>query len=137
MKTKSHKKSKVNEGLLNRSEQASTAKPEAGAETATQSKTASVRDANRLLSTERVLELLKRWMPRQFEIAEVVGKWVWIQFEGRQPRELTRQLSQLGFHWNKKRQAWQHPCGQFTSGTPDNPRDKYQSYFPADARRAA
>ena len=38
------------------------------------------REANRLLPTARVLELLKSSMPRQFELAEVVGKWIWIQF---------------------------------------------------------
>jgi hypothetical protein len=38
------------------------------------------RDANRALPTDRMLELLRRWMPRQCELAEVVGKWVWITF---------------------------------------------------------
>jgi hypothetical protein len=41
----------------------------------------------------------------------VVGKWVWIQFSDKQPPTITSVLSELGFHWNNTRQAWQHPCG--------------------------
>src|ERR1043166_3100576 len=88
------------------------------------------RDQNRQLPTERILQLLKRWMPYQYQIAQVVGGWVWIQFDGPQPRALTRQLAALGFHWNNKRQAWQHPCGKFTTGSLKEPREKYQHYFP-------
>jgi hypothetical protein len=41
------------------------------------------RDYNRKLPVEKVLEALKRWMPLQYELAEVVGKWVWITFPNR------------------------------------------------------
>src|SRR5262245_10006849 len=34
------------------------------------------RDFNRSLPVEKVLEKLKRWMPAQYELAEVVGKWI-------------------------------------------------------------
>ena len=95
------------------------------------------REANRQLPTNQVLELLKCTMPRQFELAEVVGKWIWIQFPEAPAEEIRADLSQLGFHWNGKRQAWQHPCGQVTAGTPNEPREKYASYFPADSQRAA
>ena len=94
------------------------------------------RERNRQLPTERVLELLKRWMPRQFEIAEVVGKWIWIQFAEPPAETVRAELSQLGFHWNNKRQAWQHPCGHVTAGTNEEPRAKYASYFPADRAAA-
>src|SRR5439155_542651 len=40
----------------------------------------SERDFNRKLSVEKVLEKLRRWMPKQYELAEVVGKWIWITF---------------------------------------------------------
>ena len=95
------------------------------------------RERNRQLATARVLELLKSSMPRQFELAEVVGKWIWIEFAEAPAQQIRAELSQLGFHWNGKRQAWQHPCGQFTAGTPNEPREKYASYFPADSQRAA
>jgi len=38
------------------------------------------RDFNRKLSVEKVLEKLERWMPEQFKLAEVVGKWIWVTF---------------------------------------------------------
>jgi hypothetical protein len=31
-------------------------------------------------------------------------------------RYVTAELAQLGFHWNRRRQVWQHPCGQFRTG---------------------
>jgi len=89
------------------------------------------RKANRELPTERVLELLKRWLPRAYEVAEVVGKWVWVAFPEQQPPQITSELSQLGFHWNSRRKVWQHPCGVFR-GEPTDPRSKYQSFHPAD-----
>ena len=90
------------------------------------------RQANRQLPTEQVLDLLERRLRRAFELAEVVGQWVWVTFSEKQPREITAELSQLGFHWNNKRQAWQHPCGQFTDRTRRDPRTKYGSRFASD-----
>jgi hypothetical protein len=91
------------------------------------------REANRALPTSRVLELLRRWMPRQYELAEVVGEWVWITFPDQPAEQVRGQLSQFGFHWNNARKCWQHPCGQFaTDGSDTDPRQKYGSHFPAD-----
>jgi hypothetical protein len=84
------------------------------------------RQENRQLPTERVLDLLKRWLPVAFERAEVVGQWVWVAFTEKQPQSMTAELSQLGFHWNNRRQVWQHPCGVF-KGEPVDPRSKYQT----------
>jgi hypothetical protein len=58
------------------------------------------RKANRALETKRLLALLESDVPKFFGLAEVVGKWVWIQFAGKQPAEVTRILAELGFHWN-------------------------------------
>ena len=69
------------------------------------------RRMNRSLDTLHLLNLLRSRAPEFFGIAEVVGKWVWIQFAEKQPASITSQLSELGFHWNDVRQAWQHPCG--------------------------
>jgi hypothetical protein len=69
-------------------------------------------------------------------LAEVVGKWVWIQFDEQPPRHITAALSEFGFHWNRKRQLWQHPCGQFVPATRQDPRQKYHAYFPADEQAA-
>jgi hypothetical protein len=89
------------------------------------------RQANRQLPTEQVLDLLHRRLVHAFELAEVVGKWVWITFPEPQEQQITAELSQLGFHWNSRRKVWQHPCGVF-KGEPTDPRTKYQSFHPAD-----
>ncbi len=89
------------------------------------------RRANRMLPTEKLLNLLREEAPRFFEVCEVVGKWVWVSFGEKQPRAVTAALSELGFHWCNSRQVWQHPCGTIAETTPLDPRMKYGSYFPA------
>ena len=90
------------------------------------------RKKNRTLPTEKVLALLQQQDRRLWELAEVVGKWIWVSFS-EQPAPTVRQtLAQLGFHWNRTRQAWQHPCGQFRLSSAGDPHEKYQSYQPAD-----
>jgi hypothetical protein len=92
------------------------------------------RRANRQLGTQDLLALLRTEAPRFYELAEVVGKWVWIQFSEKQPSDITARLAEFGFHWNNKRQVWQHPCGPVTvDASPDDPRAKYGSVHPADA----
>jgi hypothetical protein len=91
-----------------------------------------LRFQNRGLSTAQVLDVLYHETPRFWELCQVVGKWVWIEFHRKQPRTVTAQLSQLGFHWNRRRQLWQHPCGQFRTATWIDPRDKYPTFYPAD-----
>lgn len=92
-----------------------------------------LRHANRALNTEKLLALLRRETPRFFELAEVVGKWVWIQFNDKQPSQVTMILSELGFHWNNTRQTWQHPCGTaLIEAATYDPRKRYGSYFAAD-----
>src|ERR1043166_3156402 len=87
------------------------------------------RDFNRALPVEKVLEKLKRWMPAQFELAEVVGKWVWITFPEAPAERIRAELSQLGFHWNNTRKCWQHPCGQTLPRGQQEPREKYGTWF--------
>jgi hypothetical protein len=91
MKTTTDKKTKS--GLKNRPEPLSTANP--------RQIDFVRRKANRSLDTQRLLTLLERQTPMFFELAEVVGKWVWIQFAEKQPTAVTRVLAELGFHWNK------------------------------------
>jgi hypothetical protein len=114
-------------GLLSRSEQLGTEnRPEIDF---------ALRRANRALETEKLLALLRSDAPRFFEIAEVVGKWVWIQFSDKQPPTITSVLAELGFHWNNARQAWQHPCGTIRRERATfDPRKRYRSYFAADMK---
>ena len=123
-----------NSGLQNRSEQL-------GSETQKPDKRIPIdfdlRRQNRTLSTEKVLNLLQQEAPRFYELAEVVGKWIWIQFTEKQPREITAVLAQLGFHWNNTRQVWQHPCGEaLKEAASYDPRERYGSRFPADTKAA-
>ena len=93
------------------------------------------RKANRSLDTQKLLALLESQTPRFFELAEVVGKWVWIHFAEKQPAAVTRVLAELGFHWNNTRQAWQHPCGTIRKERATfDPRKRYPSYFAADSK---
>jgi hypothetical protein len=95
------------------------------------------RFANRALGTEKLLSLLRSETPNFFELAEVVGKWVWIQFTDKQPSEITRVSAELGFHWNNTRQTWQHPCGTIPDERATyDPRKRYGSYFAADQKPA-
>lgn len=131
MKTKSNNNQKS--GLLIRPEQLSTEnKPKSN-----RLKIDMVlRRANRQLETEKLLALLQGNAPRFFELAEVVGKWVWIQFSEKQPSGVTRELAELGFHWNNRRQSWQHPCGTIPERADYDPRERYGSYFPASEQTA-
>jgi hypothetical protein len=97
---------------------------------------AEARKKNRTLPTPKVLELLKTSNPGLFNLAEVVGKWVWVTFRETPAPELRQILAQLGFHWNRERQAWQHPCGAFRLRGAGDPHEKYASYYPADSRAA-
>ena len=91
----------------------------------------SERDFNRKLPLEKVLEKLSRWMPKQYELVEVVGKWVWVTFPEPPAERVRAELSQLGFHWNNTRKCWQHPCGETLPRGTQEPRDKYEAWFPS------
>ena len=95
-------------------------------------------NANRALPTQRVLDSLKAQLPRQYELAEVVGKWVWLDVSPARKPGLASVLWALGFHWNQRRGVWQHPCGKFDplGSHPTDPRAKYRCYFPADMQPA-
>ena len=90
--------------------------------------------SNRQMSTESVLNCLRTQLPNQYELAEVVGKWVWLDVSPSRKPALASLLWTLGFHWNQRRCVWQHPCGLFDpfGSHPTDPRAKYRSFFPAD-----
>ena len=95
------------------------------------------RKKNRTLPTPKVLHVLLTTLPDVYRTAEVVGKWVWVRFTEQPAAEIRQQLAQLGFHWNRERQSWQHPCGAFSKGSPADPHEKYGSHFPADTQAAS
>ena len=94
--------------------------------------------ANRELPTQTVLDVLKAQLPKQYELAEIVGRWIWLDFPARTHRAAANALWRLGFHWNQRRCVWQHPCGAFApySPHPTDPRSKYGSQFATEAKIA-
>lgn len=95
-------------------------------------------NANRELSTQKVLDFLRSHLPQQYELAEIVGKWIWLDFPSESHRAAANTLWRLGFHWNQRRCVWQHPCGAFApySPHPTDPRSKYGSQFATEAKIA-
>jgi hypothetical protein len=86
------------------------------------------RQANRQLPTPQLLQLLHDEAPDLWQLAKVVGNWVWIAFSQKQPRQITGTLSAFGFSWNRARQSWQHPCGDIRSRAASyDPRRRYGS----------
>jgi len=71
-----------------------------------------MKNPNRKLKTGEVLDKLKD-CPSALAKAYIVGSWVWVEFESKPDFKTRSFLLQLGFHWNKQRNAWQHPCGSF------------------------
>jgi len=63
----------------------------------------------KLTTIVQVLDYLTTHDLSQF--AQVVGRWVWVEFEEKPSAEIRTGLLEVGFHWNKKRGCWQHPCG--------------------------
>ena len=126
-----------NTGLKNRSEQSRTSR--AVGEQAVEAPLPVDRvrrRRNRRLNTDGVLNVLVGLMPEVYPLAEVVGRWVWVQFSAAPAAQVRQKLSQIGFHWNRQRQSWQHPCGRFSLASSFDPRARYGSYFPAGARLA-
>jgi hypothetical protein len=79
------------------------------------------------------LNYLRTRLPRQYEVAEVVGKWVWLDVSPARKPGLASVLWALGFHWNQWRGVWQHPCGSFSTRSasiPPTPAPSIAPIFP-------
>ena len=80
------------------------------------------------VATARTLQLLDRLraeMPELFTQAQIVGQWVWLEFNMAPDNHVRRRLKALGFHWNSNRRLWQHPCGHSRTRSFDDPRRRY------------
>lgn len=82
------------------------------------------RDDKRNADKATILELLKS-NADALAAAYEVGEWVWIQFEQKPAPAVLETIKALGFHWNKVRRAWQHPCGHHCRRSEDDPTEKY------------
>ena len=79
-----------------------------------------------MANTMTLLDRLKNEMPEIWGQAQVVGKWVWLEFNVPPVGKIRENLKRLGFHWNGQRKCWQHPCGVPTSRADGDPRSYYQ-----------
>jgi len=84
-----------------------------------------------MTNTLALLGRLKTEMPELLSQAEVVGKWVWLEFNVPPLQEVRTRLKELGFHWNRRRRCWQHPCGHLEPER-SHPKSRY-SVRPAGA----
>lgn len=83
-------------------------------------------------NTLTLLDKLKSEMPEIWNQAQIVGKWVWLEFNVPPLAQIRSRLKDLGFHWNALRRCWQHPCGAPSKRSTRDPRAVYQ-IRPADA----
>jgi DNA repair protein RadC len=79
-----------------------------------------------MTNTLDLLERLKTEMPEIWGQAQVVGKWVWLEFNVPPLEEIRARLKELGFRWNRERRCWQHPCGAFRRHSRGDPRSYYE-----------
>ena len=95
------------------------------------------KNTTEMQTTVDVVEKLKSELPEILGQAQVVGQWIWLEFTGPKPTVQTRiKLKQLGFHWNRRRRCWQHPCG---AKLPNDPREtgKYRVTAATELKVAA
>ena len=76
--------------------------------------------------TAELLDRLKSEMPEIWGQAQVVGRWVWLEFNVPPMTQIRGKLKELGFHWNGARKCWQHPCGIPSRRAGGDPRSYYQ-----------
>ena len=57
-------------------------------------------------NTLALLDKLKTELPEIWGQAQVVGKWVWLEFTVPPLKEIRAKLQALGFHWNNRRKCW-------------------------------
>lgn len=90
---------------------------------------------NSSLSMPDVLARLKVERPDLWSMVEIVGRWVWISFDAKPADSARAYLKALGFHWSRRRSAWQHSCGIPSRHSATDPRFRYGSVRPADVDR--
>jgi len=57
--------------------------------------------------------------------ADVVGRWVWVNFTTKPSAEIRQSMKDYGFRWSSRRGEWAHNCGHPTTRGRCMPRVKY------------
>jgi hypothetical protein len=80
------------------------------------------------------LEIVQ-WCAAEHIPAELVGRWVWVQFPAKPAPEIIEKMKARGFRWVKTRGRWAHDCGHKSRRGKGDPRDKYGSVEIEEAAR--
>ena len=75
--------------------------------------------------THNLIEVVEFCRSHRFHQAEIVGRWVWISFDGKPNAEVRQSLKDFGFVWIAKRGRWAHNCGHPSRHGQGDPRNKY------------
>src|SRR5258706_12294599 len=78
-----------------------------------------------MTTTLALLDRMKGELPEIWGKAQVVGNWVWLEFNVPPLKQIRSKLKELGFHWNHERKCWQHPCGLHKGRSTRDPRSVY------------
>jgi len=76
-------------------------------------------------NTLALLDRMKTEIPEVWDQTQVVGRWIWLEFNIPPLKQVRAKLKALGFHWNSLRKCWQHPCGISRARSENDPRDVY------------
>src|SRR3954466_3126205 len=76
--------------------------------------------------TLSLLERLKNDLPQVWPNTQIVGQWVWLEFNVPPHPEVRSKLKHLGFHWNAGRKSWQPPCGESRPRSRRDPKVIYE-----------
>lgn len=68
---------------------------------------------------------MREEIPEVINRTQVVGSWVWLEFNTPPMKAHRDKLKSLGFHWNGKRKCWQHPCGMPRVASVGDPRKRF------------
>ena len=66
-----------------------------------------------------------RWCKAHGLPAELVGRWVWIEFASKPASDVRTMLKAAGFRWVSRRFAWAHSCGIPSHRSVADPRNTY------------
>ena len=70
------------------------------------------------------LEIVQ-WCAAEHIPAELVGRWVWVEFPTKPDASTLIKMKARGFRWVKTRGRWAHDCGHKSRRGKGDPRDKY------------
>lgn len=85
-----------------------------------------------MAGTIALLDRMKSELPDIWNQAQVVGQWVWLEFNIPPAKEIRGRLKELGFHWNSQRKCWQNPCGIHRPRSGRDPRGVYPTLAASD-----